>query len=293
MRSYQLKSLAPSLTALCLVLPAAGCASAQQPPARHDVSRVRMAATRDTIIDSLEAKTNAGGATTKTPAPAKTVYAFKSREDSLSWVRNRALAKKSSGYRLIVSLQDKRLWAVIGEDTVMNTTVAVAKGTTLEYAGRKYKFDTPRGIRKVLKKESDPVWLPPDWLYVETAEEHGLKVEKLLPTRPRKLTDGRTLAVKDSLVGVIDGGEFLALPTDEHIVFDNTLYIPPMGTKNRRVEGELGRYRLDLGEGYLLHGTPYKESIGMAATHGCVRMRDEDIEWLYDHVPVGTRVYIY
>src|SRR5262245_36186498 len=73
MRSYQLKSLAPSLTALCLVLPAAGCASAQQPPARHDVSRVRMAATRDTIIDSLEAKTNAGGATTKTPAPAKTV----------------------------------------------------------------------------------------------------------------------------------------------------------------------------------------------------------------------------
>jgi lipoprotein-anchoring transpeptidase ErfK/SrfK len=24
-----------------------------------------------------------------------------------------------------------------------------------------------------------------------------------------------------------------------------------------------------------------------------VRMRDEDIEWLYDHVPVGTRVYIY
>ena len=51
--------------------------------------------------------------------------------------------------------------------------------------------------------------------------------------------------------------------------------------------------RLDLGEGYLLHGTPYKESLGMAATHGCVRLGDEDIEWLYDHVPVGTRVYIY
>jgi len=24
-----------------------------------------------------------------------------------------------------------------------------------------------------------------------------------------------------------------------------------------------------------------------------VRMRDEDIEWLYEHVPVGTKVYIY
>jgi hypothetical protein len=123
-------------------------------------------------------------------------YVFKSREDSLSWARNRTLARKSTGYRLIVSLQDKRLWAVIGEDTVMNTTVAVAKGTTLEYAGRKYKFDTPRGIRKVLKKESDPVWLPPDWLYVETAEEHGLKIDKLIVGRPRKLADGRSLAVK-------------------------------------------------------------------------------------------------
>jgi L,D-transpeptidase YbiS len=31
----------------------------------------------------------------------------------------------------------------------------------------------------------------------------------------------------------------------------------------------------------------------MAATHGCVRLRDDDIEWLYEHVPVGTKVYIY
>ncbi len=56
---------------------------------------------------------------------------------------------------------------------------------------------------------------------------------------------------------------------------------------------DLPMFRLLLGDGYLLHGTPYKESIGLAATHGCVRMRDEDIEWLYEHVPVGTKVYIY
>jgi hypothetical protein len=75
---------------------------------------------------------------------------------------------------------------------------------------------------------------------------------------PYKLKDGRSLTVRDGLVGVLENGEFASLPTDEHIVFDNTLFIPPMGTKNRKVEGELGRYRLDLGEGYLLHGTPYK-----------------------------------
>ena len=111
--------------------------------------------------------------------------------------------------------------------------------------------------------------------------------------RPIKLDDGRILTVRDGVVGVIEDGQFDAMPTDEHIVFDRTLYVPPMGTKNRKVEGELGKYRLILGDGYLLHGTPYKESIGLAATHGCIRLRDEDIEWLYDHVPVGTKVYIY
>jgi lipoprotein-anchoring transpeptidase ErfK/SrfK len=28
-------------------------------------------------------------------------------------------------------------------------------------------------------------------------------------------------------------------------------------------------------------------------THGCVRLADDDIEWLYENVPVGTKVYIY
>jgi lipoprotein-anchoring transpeptidase ErfK/SrfK len=86
---------------------------------------------------------------------------------------------------------------------------------------------------------------------------------------------------------------FAALPVDEHIVFDSTLFVPPFATRNRQVDGELGRFLLDLGDGYLFHGTPYEESIGTAATHGCLRLRDEDIAWLYDQVPIGTRVYIY
>ena len=69
-----------------------------------------------------------------------------------------------------------------------------------------------------------------------------------------------------SSVPAISRGMFAALPTDEHIVFDNTLFVPPMGSKNRKIEGELGKFRLNLGDGYLLHGTPYKESIGLAAT---------------------------
>jgi L,D-transpeptidase catalytic domain len=221
-------------------------------------------------------------------------YTFKSRTDSLSWARNRGLAKRrTSGMRVVVSLQDRHLWAIIGVDTVLSAPAAVAKGTTLEFGNSKWKFVTPRGQRTVLGKEADPIWQPPEWLYAETALENGLKLGHVYEGKPIRLSDGRILTIRNGYVGLIENGQFGALPTDEHIVFQRTLYVPPLGTYNRKVEGELGKYRLILGDGYLLHGTPYKASIGMAATHGCIRLRDEDIEWLYENVPVGTKVYIY
>ncbi|MGH7618522.1 MAG: L,D-transpeptidase [Gemmatimonadaceae bacterium] len=220
-------------------------------------------------------------------------YKFSSSSDRLSWERARALAAKSTGFRIVVSLQDRHIWAIIDKDTVLSAPAAVAKGTTLEYEHEEWKFTTPRGVRTVLSKEADPIWQPPEWLYAETALEHGLRVGHLNNGQRIKLDDGRILTMRDGYAGVIENGEWGALPTNEHIVFGDVLYVPPMGSANRKIEGELGKYRLNLGDGYLLHGTPYQESIGMAATHGCVRLRDEDIEWLYDHVPVGTKVYIY
>ena len=46
--------------------------------------------------------------------------------------------------------------------------------------------------------------------------------------------------------------------------------------------------------GYLIHGTDIDKiyGIGMQITHGCVRMYPEDIEALYNSVPVGTPVYM-
>jgi lipoprotein-anchoring transpeptidase ErfK/SrfK len=76
------------------------------------------------------------------------------------------------------------------------------------------------------------------------------------------------------------------------VVFDSTLFIPPVGTRNRQLEGALGAFALDLGDGYLLHGTPDPTSIGTASTHGCIRLGDADIAWLHDHVPVGAPVHV-
>lgn len=42
--------------------------------------------------------------------------------------------------------------------------------------------------------------------------------------------------------------------------------------------------------GYGIHGTNNPSSIGRAVTLGCIRMRDEDAQELYDTVPIGTPV---
>jgi L,D-transpeptidase ErfK/SrfK len=58
-------------------------------------------------------------------------------------------------------------------------------------------------------------------------------------------------------------------------------------------DNPLGRFALRLGiSGYLIHGTNKPEGVGMRVTHGCVRMYPENIEWMFEHVPVGTPVYI-
>ena len=41
-----------------------------------------------------------------------------------------------------------------------------------------------------------------------------------------------------------------------------------------------------------IHGTPDAASIGYSASHGCIRMRVPDAEWLFNHVDVGTPVAI-
>ena len=41
-----------------------------------------------------------------------------------------------------------------------------------------------------------------------------------------------------------------------------------------------------------IHGTPEPQSIGYSESHGCIRMLIPQAEWLFDHVDVGTTVYV-
>jgi lipoprotein-anchoring transpeptidase ErfK/SrfK len=40
------------------------------------------------------------------------------------------------------------------------------------------------------------------------------------------------------------------------------------------------------------HGTPNRDTVGRSASHGCIRMYNEDVRKLYDQVEVGTPVKV-
>jgi hypothetical protein len=45
-------------------------------------------------------------------------------------------------------------------------------------------------------------------------------------------------------------------------------------------------------KGYGIHGTNNPRSIGRNASHGCIRMRNEDVQELFEMVAVGDEVLL-
>ena len=58
-------------------------------------------------------------------------------------------------------------------------------------------------------------------------------------------------------------------------------------------ENPLGRYWIDLGEGYGIHGTNRPNSIGRAESRGCLRLHNANIERLYGMLVTGCEVVIH
>lgn len=228
------------------------------------------------------------------PPPASEERSFRSVADSVQWVSARDRALSARGRRLVIDLFERRLFWMDDADTLFVAAVAVGSGDTLSYEGRQWRFDTPRGRRVIRGKEENPTWVPPLWHYVRHARATGRQLAHLEPGKPVPLSDGTRLLVRGDRVGrVTSDGEFHPVRLGDHIIFDDTVFVPPLGTRERRVDDELGRFKLDLGDAYLIHGTPHKSSIGEAVTHGCIRVGDEDLEFVYQYVQVGTPVYIY
>jgi hypothetical protein len=195
---------------------------------------------------------------------------------------------------IVVSIADHRLWHKQGDSVLFTTQVATGSGKILEKeGGSHWKFETPRGRLIVQSKEEDPAWVPPDWHFVEQARKRGLGLVRL--NRGEEIPSGGGWVIAVSGANVVrrypDGRETpIETGEDREIVIGGNIIVPPFGTNQRKYRGVLGTHRLNLGDGYALHGTNKPETIGRAVSHGCVRLRNEDIERLHHTVPIVTPV---
>ncbi|MGH7680104.1 MAG: L,D-transpeptidase [Gemmatimonadaceae bacterium] len=198
---------------------------------------------------------------------------------------------------IVVSIEDHRLWFRRADSILFTAPVTTGSGMVLERIGgdSHWKFETPRGRLTVVSKEQDPIWVPPDWHYVELAQNRGLGVQRLSRGQRIQTRDGGAITVIGSDVMRVSDSGVTAFSQGEgrEIVADGNLIVPPFGTNQRKFRDVLGTHRLNLGDGYAIHGTNKPELIGRSVSHGCVRLLNEDIAKLYELAPVGTPVFIY
>lgn len=141
---------------------------------------------------------------------------------------------------IVINTTDNQFYLYKGKQLIRQGMCSTGKNEKLISEKGENTFYTPLGVRKVLRKQPNPVWAKPDWAFIEEG-----------------------------------------------------LPIPPPGHSSRFESGTLGAYKLELGNGYMIHGTIYKRFIGQSVTHGCIRMLDDDLETVYKTLAVGSKVYIY
>jgi hypothetical protein len=217
--------------------------------------------------------------------------------DSLQRVLAETPAAGTREPYIVVSLAERQLWYKRGNETLFEAPIAAGSGKELISGTKRWRFETPRGRLVVINKEENPAWVPPDWHYIEQARKRGLGIVRLERGQSLATPDGGAIYVAGSDVvrrspegaarSVGGGAE------GREIITGGNIIIPPYGTNARRYRDVLGTHRLNMGDGYAIHGTNKPETIGQAVSHGCIRMRNEDIARLYSMIPVGTPVYIY
>ena len=189
-----------------------------------------------------------------------------------------------SNFVITVSTQENKVYAHRNGQLVFEAVCSTGKNQTLRANGRTMVFRTPIGRFRIVSKEENPKWVPPDWHYIEEAQKHGLGVVRL--DYGKRIADlyasGREVYSDGYPVGEA-----------QLLVRGGAVVIPPVGTRARQFPDVLGTHRLNLGDGYALHGTQAVRQLGQSVSHGCVRLHNDDIARLYEMASVGDEVIIY
>jgi L,D-transpeptidase YbiS len=71
---------------------------------------------------------------------------------------------------VVVNPGTNRLLLRRGERVLLEAKISTGRNDTLWSGRRSWIFETPRGELSVIRKKKDPVWLKPDWAFIEKGE---------------------------------------------------------------------------------------------------------------------------
>lgn len=115
-------------------------------------------------------------------------------------------------------------------------------------------------------------------------KDTGLITIEVFPQRHRLLVYMDHIPYKSFPVAV--GNPSTPTPVGEYVVtYKGKNWGPSFGSRWIGLNVPWGVYGI--------HGTNKPFSIGQHASHGCIRMRNRDVEELYEIIPVGTKVTIF
>ena len=189
-----------------------------------------------------------------------------------------------SNFVITVSTAENKVYARRNGQLVFEAVASTGSNSTLKTSGGTKVFRTPIGRFRIKSKEENPKWVPPDWHFIEEAQKYGMRVVHL----QRGQSIGGLYVSGNNVYA--DG---YPLPEGKTIVRGGAVIIPPIGTRQRQYPEVLGTHRLNLGDGYALHGTQAVDKLGQSVSHGCVRLHNDDIARLYQMASVGDEVIIY
>lgn len=161
--------------------------------------------------------------------------------------------------------------------------------------------ETAGSVRKALPGNDRRVPLVVEYIHPELTEKDIAKIIVIQLSEFRLFLYDREKYIDDYLVAV--GMPAYPTPTGKfHVTYKekNPTWLPtsewakdkqgvpqPPGKDN-----PLGDYWIDLGGGIGIHGTPFVKSLGERASHGCIRMTNENARVLYETVNIGAPVFI-
>ncbi len=200
---------------------------------------------------------------------------------------------------------------VVGED---QTVVTVYEDTLYDLAN-KFSLGSEELIR--VNPGVDP-WIPgagktiivPGRHILPPGPREGIVVnlpEHRLYYYPKPKRDGsREVITYPVSIGKMDWRTPLGLTYVTQKIKDPVWYPPASVRKEHLAAGDplpmvvppgpdnpLGKYAMRLAAGngsYLIHGTNNPIAVGLAVTHGCIRMYPDDVQALFPLIPVGTPV---